>query len=183
MTKKLIPTVVILAFIISAMAEEKNELIGTQAPSIYLFKLSSNKYFRSKDLLGKKTLVVSFFATWCQPCMKELPHLQNLYEKYQGQDVKFFLIDITEATRSVEGFEQSPQAGPFLAEKGITIPTLIDIYGMAKRNYGATTLPRLFVIDKLRKIRLHQAGFHEGEDFEGKLSTLVDELLAENFEK
>ena len=115
--------------------------------------------------------------------MKELPHLQNLYEKYQGQDVKFFLIDITEATRSVEGFEQSPQAGPFLAEKGITIPTLIDIYGMAKKNYGATTLPRLFVIDKLRKIRLHQAGFHEGEDFEGKLSTLVDELLAENFEK
>jgi thiol-disulfide isomerase/thioredoxin len=131
----------------------------------------------------RHVVVASFFATWCQPCMKELPHLQNLYEKYQGQDVKFFLIDITEATRSVEGFEQSPQAGPFLAEKGITIPTLIDIYGMAKKNYGATTLPRLFVIDKLRKIRLHQAGFHEGEDFEGKLSTLVDELLAENFEK
>lgn len=131
----------------------------------------------------RHVVVASFFATWCQPCMKELPHLQNLYEKYQGQDVKFFLIDITEATRSVKGFEQSPQAGPFLAEKGITIPTLIDIYGMAKKNYGATTLPRLFVIDKLRKIRLHQAGFHEGEDFEGKLSTLVDELLAENFEK
>ena len=131
----------------------------------------------------RHVVVASFFATWCQPCMKELPHLQNLYEKYQGQDVKFFLIDITEATRSVEGFEQSPQAGPFLAEKGITIPTLIDVYGMTKKNYGATTLPRLFVIDKLRKIRLHQAGFHEGEDFEGKLSTLVDELLAENFEK
>ena len=78
MTKKLIPTVVILAFIISAMAEEKSELIGTQAPSIYLFKLSSNKYFRSKDLLGEKTLVVSFFATWCVPCAKEIPKLHEI---------------------------------------------------------------------------------------------------------
>lgn len=131
----------------------------------------------------RHVVIASFFATWCQPCMKELPHLQNLYEKYQGQDVKFFLIDITEATRSVEEYENSPKAGPFLAKKGITIPTLIDIYGMAKKNYGATTLPRLFVIDKKRKIRLHQSGFHEGEDFEGKLSALIDELLAEGIEE
>jgi len=127
----------------------------------------------------RHVVVASFFATWCMPCMKELPHLQNLYEKYEGEDIKFFLIDITEATRGVEGFENSPKAGPFLAEKGITIPILIDVYGMAKKNYGATTLPRLFVIDKYRKIRLHQAGFHEGEDFEGKLSVLIDQLLAE----
>ena len=49
----------------------------------------------------RHVVVLSFFATWCKPCMKELPHLQNLYEKYEGEKIKFFMIDITEATRTV----------------------------------------------------------------------------------
>jgi hypothetical protein len=56
--------------------------------------------------------------------MKELPHLQNIYEKYRGQKIKFFVVDITEATRTVKGNENVPKAGPFLAKKGLTIPVL-----------------------------------------------------------
>ena len=124
-------------------------------------------------------MVLSFFATWCVPCMKELPHLENVYQKYKDQPVKFFLVDITEATRNNKGFEDSPKAGPFLAEKGITIPILFDTRGVAKERYGAKTLPRLFVIDKFQIIRDARQGFHEDEDLEGELSTLIDELLAE----
>lgn len=124
-------------------------------------------------------VVLSFFATWCKPCMKELPHLQNLYEKYMGQKIKFFLIDITEATRTVKGLEDVPKAGPFLAEKGLTMPILYDSRGVAKKRYGAKTLPRLYVIDKYRIIRKAKKGFAEGEDFEGELSEIIDQLLAE----
>jgi thiol-disulfide isomerase/thioredoxin len=127
----------------------------------------------------RHVVVLSFFATWCKPCMKELPHLQNLYEKYQGQRVKFFLVDITEATRNTPGYEDSPKAGPFLQEKGITIPVLNDNRGVVKERYGAKTLPRLFIIDKFQTIRLTKQGFHEGEDFEGELSAMIDQLLAE----
>ena len=66
----------------------------------------------------RHVVVISFFATWCKPCMKELPHLQNLYEKYSNEKIKFFMIDITEATRTVKGLEESPKAGPFLEKKG-----------------------------------------------------------------
>jgi thiol-disulfide isomerase/thioredoxin len=111
--------------------------------------------------------------------MKELPLLQNLYKKYDGQRVKWFLVDITEATRTSPGFEDSPVAGPFLAKKGITMPILNDNRGVAKERYGAKTLPRLFVIDKFQTIRLTKKGFHEGEDFEGEISGVVDELLVE----
>ena len=124
-------------------------------------------------------VVLSFFATWCKPCMKELPHLQNLYEKYMGQKIKFFLIDITEATRTVKGLEDVPKAGPFLAKKGMTMPILYDSRGVAKKRYGAKTLPRLYVIDKYRIIRKAKKGFAEGEDFEGELSEIIDQLLAE----
>ena len=124
-------------------------------------------------------VVLSFFATWCVPCMKELPHLENVYQAYKNEKVKFFLVDITEATRTGEN-ENSPKAGPFLAEKGVTIPILYDNRGVAKERYGAKTLPRLFVIDKFQIIREARQGFHEGEDLEGELSALIDELMAED---
>jgi len=127
----------------------------------------------------RHVVLLSFFATWCKPCMKELPHLQNLYEKYKNERIKFFLIDITEATRTVKGWEDSPKAGPFLAEKGITMPILYDTRGYTKKRYGAKTLPRLFVIDKYRTIQLAKTGFDENEDFEGELSAVLDRLLVE----
>ena len=137
------------------------------------------KLRKFKSQPNRHVVVVSFFATWCKPCMKELPLLQNLYKKYDGQRVKWFLVDITEATRTSPGFEDSPVAAPFLAKKGITMPILNDNRGVAKERYGAKTLPRLFVIDKFQTIRLTKRGFHEGEDFEGEISTVVEELLAE----
>ena len=123
-------------------------------------------------------VVLSFFATWCVPCMKELPHLENVFQAYKNEKVKFFLVDITEATRTGEN-ENSPKAGPFLAEKGVTIPILYDNRGVAKERYGAKTLPRLFVIDKFQTIREVRKGFHEDEDLEGELSAIIDELMAE----
>lgn len=127
----------------------------------------------------RHVVVISFFATWCKPCMKELPHLQNLYEKYFNEKIKFFMIDITEATRTVKGLEDSPRAGPFLEQKGVTMPVLYDSRGVAKKRYGAKTLPRLYVVDKYRTIRLAKKGFDENEDFEGELIALIDQLLEE----
>lgn len=135
------------------------------------------RLFRSQP--ERHVVVMSFFATWCKPCMKELPHLQNLYEKYQGEKVKFFLIDITEATRRTPGYEAAPKAAPFLAKNGITIPILYDNRGVVKEKYGAKTLPRLFIIDKYRTIRMTRQGFREGEDFEGQVAALINQLLAE----
>ena len=128
----------------------------------------------------RHVVVISFFATWCKPCMKELPHLQNLYEKYSNEKIKFFMIDITEATRTVKGLEESPKAGPFLAKKGVTMPILYDSRGVAKKRYGAKTLPRLYVVDKYRTIRLAKKGFDEEEDFEAEVSAVIDQLLKEN---
>ena len=111
--------------------------------------------------------------------MKELPHLETLYQKYSDEKIKFFLIDITEATRTVKGWEDSPKAGPFLDAKGITMPILYDSRGVAKKRYGAKSLPRLYIIDKYRTIQLAKKGFDENEDFEGELSAVIDELLLE----
>lgn len=129
----------------------------------------------------RHTVLMSFFATWCGPCMKELPILEDVYQKYKDEQIKFFLIDITEATRTNPGYEDMPKAGPFLREKGVTMEILYDLRGKVMENYNAQTLPRLFVVDGYQTIRMTRRGFHAGEEeiFKKELSDMIDVLLAE----
>jgi len=129
----------------------------------------------------RHAVLLSFFATWCQPCMKELPILENVYQKYKDERIKFFLIDITEATRNNPGYGEMPKAGPFLKEKGVSMQILFDTRGTVMQRYNAQTLPRLFVMDGNRKLTFLRRGFHEGEEekFTNELSSEIDRLLAE----
>ena len=129
----------------------------------------------------RHVVVMSFFATWCAPCMKELPILEKVYNKYKNERVKFFLIDITEATRNMPGFENSPKAGPFLKKKGVTMPILYDTRGTVMERYNAITLPRLYIIDGNRKITQIREGFHPGKEkeFMNEISEEIELLLGE----
>ena len=136
---------------------------------------------------NRHAVLMSFFATWCQPCMKELPILENVYQKYKDERIKFFLVDITEATRNNPGevygvaYKDVPDAEPFLRNKGVTMQILFDTRGVVMKNYNAQILPRLFLMDGNRKITLTRKGFHEGEEekFTDELSDEIERLLAE----
>jgi len=149
MIKRLLPIIIYTAFVMGQEVEvvvipgdttkDPGLKIGDIAPSWALMSAPGKFEFLKTwtEEKGKKlrkpvtqpdryVVLLSFFATWCKPCMKELPHLENLYQKYKDEKIKFFLIDITEATRTVKGLEDSPKAGPFLLNKGITMPILYD---------------------------------------------------------
>ena len=130
---------------------------------------------------NRHAVLLSFFATWCQPCMKELPLLEDVYQKYKNERIKFFLVDITEATRNNPGYGDMPKAGPFLKKKGVTMQILFDTRGTVMQRYNAQTLPRLFVMDGDRELTFLRRGFHEGEEekFTNELSTEIERLLAE----
>ena len=127
----------------------------------------------------RHVVVMSFFATWCAPCMLELPILEKLYNKYKDERIKFFLVDITEATRTMPGYEHSPKAGPFLQKKGVTMQILFDTRGAVMERYNAVTLPRLFIIDGNRKITQIREGFHPGkeDEFTEEISVEIERLL------
>ena len=110
-----------------------------------LFKLESNKYFKSKDLLGDKNLVVSFFATWCIPCAKEIPELTKLSKQF-GDDFQFLLVDVNEKRDLVK---------KHVLEKGISLPVVLDKYGKTFEKFGGKTLPLSVVINKEGKITYH----------------------------
>ena len=149
--KYTIVSVLASSFCLSA---DNNLKVGDQAPPISLFKLESNKYFRSKELLGDKNLVVSFFATWCVPCAKEIPELIKMSNEF-GDDFQFILVDVNEKRDLVK---------KHVAEKGITLQVILDKYGKVFESFSGVTLPLLVVIDKKGQITYHHTGYVKGDE-------------------
>ena len=135
-------------------AEVKIVKVGDSAPPISLFKLESNKYFRSKEYLGKKNLVVSFFATWCVPCAKEIPVLIKMSKEFED-DFHFVLVDVNEKRDLVK---------KHVAEKGISLQVILDKYGKVFESFSGVTLPLLVVIDKKGQITYHHTGYVKGDE-------------------
>ncbi len=178
---RLIPISLILFGFIMASGKQTAPLsAGDIAPTFALMTLDGN-YVALRDFCGEKlrkpwknktkyAVVISFFATWCKPCMKEIPHLEKLKRKYGGKNIKFFLIDVG---------EKADKVNEFVRRKNISIPVLLDPYQKTAEKYDALSLPRLYVLDKNGIIRKEQKGFSDGKNFEEEMKNLLDKLSGE----
>jgi thiol-disulfide isomerase/thioredoxin len=151
---------------------------GEDAPTFSLPNLN-NKYVFLRDYCGEKlrkpwinktrhVVVLSFFATWCGPCKKEIPYLEKLMKQYKGKPVKFYLIDVGEDPQKVT---------PFVKANNVKIPVLIDRYNQTAQKYGAIALPRLVIIDKNGKVVKLKRGFKNGELFLSEMREIIQPLL------
>ena len=127
--------------------------IGDEAPPISLFKLESNKYYKSKESINQKNLVVSFFATWCVPCEREIPELIKMSKEFD-KDFKFLLVDVNEKRHLVK---------KYVEEKNISLQVVLDKYGKVFESFGGETLPLLVVIDKQGNITYLHTGYQDGD--------------------
>lgn len=155
--------------------------IGCESPTFSLPSLDQ-EYVSLRDFCGqelrkpwinkiKHVVVLSFFATWCEPCKKEIPHLTILRNEFRDKPVKFLIIDVGEEREKVLNFIRS---------SGIEIPVLLDRYTKTAERYDALNLPRLFVLDKNGLIQRKQRGFSRAEDFEIEMRELITLLLGQN---
>ena len=157
---RLLPTLVFLialaSFLIGPItAKDKSDMVGTKAPHISLFKLKNNKYYRTKKLIGKKDIVLSFFATWCGPCLKEIPELHKL--SAEMSDIEFILINVN---------EKRDKVAKHVDKKGYTIPVILDKYGVALKSFKAETLPLplTVVVNKKGIITYYHSGYNPGDE-------------------
>ena len=91
------------------------------------------------DFKGKVVLV-NIWATWCKPCVDEMPSMEKLYRKFKGQNFEILAVSIDEAGRDT--------VAPFMNKYKLTFPALIDSKGTIKSLYGATGVPESFIVDK-----------------------------------
>ncbi|HEV2400377.1 MAG TPA: TlpA disulfide reductase family protein [Candidatus Sulfotelmatobacter sp.] len=99
------------------------------------------KPWHLRDLTGKVVLV-NFWATWCPPCRKEMPDLQALYDKYKDQG--FLVLSISD--------EEAAKVAPFIAERKITYPVLLDPGRKVNDAFVVDGIPKSFVYDREGKL-------------------------------
>jgi peroxiredoxin len=99
------------------------------------------KTWHLRELHGKVVLV-NFWATWCPPCRKEMPDLQALYDKYKDQG--FVVLAISD--------EEAAKVAPFIAEKKISYPVLLDPGRKVNELFQVEGIPKSFVYDRDGKL-------------------------------
>jgi cytochrome c biogenesis protein CcmG, thiol:disulfide interchange protein DsbE len=140
-------------------------LKGTKpaAPGFRLQRLNGDGHLELASLRNKVVLV-NFWATWCDPCKREIPRLEHAWKQYRGKDVVFVGVDAQDfdssARRAIERF-------------GITYPVVYDGSGTALGRYGGLPLPRTFVIDR----RGHIVGYQLGELASDDITRMLDTAL------
>lgn len=99
---------------------------------------------RSVSEWDGKLLFVNFWATWCPPCVEEIPSLQRLYRQLKPRGLEILAVDVGETVETMEAF---------LADKPVDFPVLMDTDGDALRRWGIYAFPTTLVLDRRHRIR------------------------------
>ena len=158
-----------LALNISAAEQSEFEStltkVGQQVPEIAWVTLDGQKF--DAKILSGKVVLINFFATWCGPCMQEMPHLQKeVFQKFK--DKNFVMVAIGREHNDAE-------LKDFRKKREFTIPIAADperkIYGRFATQY----IPRNYVIAADGKIAFQSVGYTEPE-FKQMLDVIDKEL-------
>ena len=128
----------LMTFSSSFAAEAENK----KAPDFTLKDMQGNEVSLS-DYKGKVVLV-NFWATWCPPCIEEMPSMEKLYKKLGSADFVILAINIEpDAHEIVE---------EFLAKRSYTYPILLDGESKVQQLYGAYRLPETVIVNRQGEI-------------------------------
>lgn len=102
-----------------------------------------------KSTRGKK-VILNFWATWCEPCRSEMPHMQAFYTNHQDE-FEILAVNLTHKDNSIEKITS------FVKNMQLTFPVLLDEEGDISTRYGAFTVPTTFILNEQGEI-LHEIG-------------------------
>jgi cytochrome c biogenesis protein CcmG, thiol:disulfide interchange protein DsbE len=148
----------------SSTTVAKGSLEGQPAPDFALDDLEG-RTVRLSDLRGQVVLV-NLWATWCPPCLAEMPDLAALYQTYKDQGLVILGVDDQERAQTV---------ADFMARNPVPYPILLDPDSRVARAYGVSYLPASFLIDRRGVLRVTLPG----QSARVRLENAIKPLLAE----
>ncbi len=146
---------------LSAQSPEASD--AEPAPDFELSDLEGNRV--SLASFRGRTLLLDFWATWCAPCVFQIPVLNEFYLEHKDEGVAVLGISI-----DVDPEEVIP---PFLEENPTLYPVLLGDEALARR-YGAPGFPALVVVDPEGRIVYLHVGLADEEDLEAVLARISE---------
>ncbi len=136
-----------------------------QAVNLQLLAPREKNTISLEDLYTDKPVYLNFWATWCGPCVGELPNIEAVYKKYQGQ-VNFVLIPVDEDFDDVE---------VFLKKQGLVLPVYKAETNINEINYryNLQAIPISLLIDKHGTIIARHVGSMSKENLEKFLAPVL----------
>jgi len=125
----------------------EKEVIGADLwnrPPLFSLKTSQGEPFNLKEVLGKKTLLITFLSIHDETIRRVIEIMKSLYSTYRRQDVELIRIAVGDSPAKVNEFRKRYY---------VNFPILVDQEGRVARLYGVKDLPRVFIINKRGKIR------------------------------
>ncbi|MBI2118489.1 MAG: redoxin domain-containing protein [Elusimicrobia bacterium] len=136
---------------------------STSAPDFTVYDLA-NKPVKLADFKGK-AVVLDFWATWCPPCLEDIPHFKKLHQKYSDQGLVILGVSLDESGRD--------HVKEFVKENSISYPIAMSNDRIVKDFGGIRGIPTTFIIDRNGKTVEKLVGYHDLEKFE----SLVKKVL------
>lgn len=151
-------------------------ITGSEAPDFTLGLLDGGDVSLS-DFEGKKVVLVNVWATWCGPCVVEMPSMQRLYDSLKSEDFEILAVSVDAPIGQVDiGGRPGGDLRKFVTELGLTFPILHDPQGGIQQLYQTTGVPESFVVGKDGIIYKKVAGPTEWDAVQNQ--DLVRRLLA-----
>lgn len=125
--------------------------VGSRAPSFTARTVDGSNAVRTLEDYRGKVVVLNIWATWCLPCIREMPTFERLHQEFKGSDLRIVAV-------SVDDLVGADSVHKYARGLGVTFDVLLDSTHTIDRVYQVTGYPQTFVIAKDGTIRKQWIG-------------------------
>ncbi len=133
---------------------------GAAKATDFTLRSIDGRSVRLSDYLGRDVVMLNFWATWCVPCLGEMPELEKLHQKYKNQGLTIIGI-------SMDGPETVANVDSTVRRYGVTYPIVLDEETRVVAAYNPTRdAPFGVLIDRAGRIVETKLGYAPGDELE-----------------